>query len=307
MKNNTDSRSQIANHFQYIGEGPARVFINCSGGDESGLSTETHTGAHSWGRTWWWAGFSAAWSSKSCFPGDAATCTRGRDESLGCTSLDEPSPPNPALRELQNCSRAGACALTSANNKPSSPLVHLPNHGSLKISARWERALHSMICPRPHRKPVAKLEIEPKGSQLQDWGLAWLPILRPFPTQCWGNTERWVGQNHLACTYLSPAWCQDTLAAGAQWDLCTPRWARWGLGPMKRSGKILPCSGGFWFIFSPPACLFYSCCWQGEGYLIRAEGQMLSTTEQEAGLLLRCKPSDGHKTTYRGVGGKEID
>lgn len=41
--------------------------------------------------------------------------------------------------------------------------------------------------------------------------------------------------------------------------------------------------------------------------MIRAEGQMLSTTEQEAGLLLRCKPSDGHKTTYRGVGGKEID
>lgn len=30
---------------------------------------------------------------------------------------------------------------------------------------------------------------------------------------------------------------------------------------------------------------------------------MLSTAEQEAGLLLRCKPSDGHKTTYGARGG----
>lgn len=88
--------------------------------------------------------------------------------------LNQCSPPNLVPRHSQNCSArvrlrahgAGACVLTSANNKTSSPrrrmqLVHLPNHGSLKISAERERALQRMICPRPHRKSVAKLEIEP--------------------------------------------------------------------------------------------------------------------------------------------------
>lgn len=75
---------------------------------------------------------------------------------------------------------AGARVSTGANNKTSSPhirvqLIHLPNHSSLKISANWERALQCMICPRPHRKPVVKLEIEPKapGSRIWAWLWAW--------------------------------------------------------------------------------------------------------------------------------------
>lgn len=86
---------------------------------------------------------------------------------------------------------AGTCVSTSTNNKTSSPhicmqLIHPPNHGSLKISANWERALQCMICPRPHRKPVAKLETEPKapGSRIGFWPWAWghpgtLPLAVP--------------------------------------------------------------------------------------------------------------------------------
>lgn len=91
----------------------------------------------------------------------------------------------PALRwdarKIAMCADgAGACVSTGANNKTFSPhicmqFVHLPNHGSLKISANWEWALQCMICPRPHRKPVAKLEIEPKapGSRVRPWMWAW--------------------------------------------------------------------------------------------------------------------------------------
>lgn len=65
--------------FNILGNGQPS-FINCFGGDESGLSTETHTSAHSWGRTWWWTRFTAARIDEGCFPRDAAIYTQGGDE-----------------------------------------------------------------------------------------------------------------------------------------------------------------------------------------------------------------------------------
>lgn len=304
--------------FNILGNGQPS-FINCFGGDESGLSTETHTSAHSWGCTWWWTRFTAARIDEGCFPRDAAIYTQGGDEAPAYMCTDQHSPPNLAPRHLQNrsaCVRlrthgAGACVSTGANNKTSSPhrymqLVHLPNHGSLKISAEWERALQRMICPRPHRKSVAKMEIEPIAP-----GSGAVALLRAqgHPGTCpREDSEVWVGWNHLACTYLRPVGPQDALAAGAQQDSRTSRRAHRGLSLAKMSSKILPCSRGFWFIFSPWACLFSSCCWHGEGYLIRAEGQMLSSAQrclQEAWLLFRCEPSDSHKTANGECGGKK--
>lgn len=307
--------------FNILGKGQLS-FINCFGGDESGLSTETHTSAHSWEHTWWWTSFTAAWISKGCFPGDAAICTQGGDETPAYARSAERSLPNPALRrfaKLQRAQMEPALVLRPAL------IIKPPLPTYVRSSFTCQTTALSKYQQTGSRPCSVWFAQDHTGSLWPSWKLSpRLPapgwglgsglgaILGPFPMQCGANAgrETWVWQKHLACTYLNPAQWWDALAAGGQRDLRTPRRAWRGLGPMKRSGKILPGSGGFWFIFSPRACLFYSCCWQGEGYLICAEGQMLSTVEQclqEARLLLRCKPSDGHKMAYRGAGGKEID
>lgn len=207
---------------------------------------------------------------------------------------------------------AGACVSTGANNKTSSPhirmqLVHLPNHGSLKISANGERASQCMICPRPHRKPVAKMEIEPKASsfRIEAWPWAWgHPGTLPHSVPSWRRQGGMsLTKAHIACACLSPVgwWmCLQQVLSGSRTH------------PGERAGDSAP-----WKVWQNPALrwrlLIYSFSASLSVLLMLLTRRGIfdmcwgaDVEHHRARLLLRCKLSDGHKMALEGEG-KEMD